>query len=62
MQQVPFCKTQVETDSEIPSGAPVQVSVESVGPQTLRISWHPPDRSLWNGELLGYTIGYTIIG
>jgi len=30
--------------------------------QQLKITWQPPDRSLWNGELLGYTISYTNLG
>ncbi|XP_046620086.1 Down syndrome cell adhesion molecule-like protein Dscam2 isoform X2 [Neodiprion virginianus] len=52
----------VQTDVEIPSGPPRQVSVEPLGPQQLRISWQPPDRSLWNGELLGYNIAYRNLG
>ncbi|XP_048510955.1 Down syndrome cell adhesion molecule-like protein Dscam2 isoform X2 [Athalia rosae] len=51
-----------QTDGEVPSGPPRQVSVEPLGPQQLRITWQPPDRSLWNGELLGYTIGYRNLG
>lgn len=53
---------QVQTDGEVPGGPPQHVSVEPLGPQQLKITWQPPDRSLWNGELLGYTIGYTNLG
>jgi len=53
---------QVQTDGEVPGGPPRHVSVEPLGPQQLKITWQPPDRSLWNGELLGYTIGYTNLG
>ncbi|KYN00441.1 hypothetical protein ALC62_08745 [Cyphomyrmex costatus] len=52
----------VQTDGEVPGGPPRHVSVEPLGPQQLKITWQPPDRSLWNGELLGYTIGYTNLG
>ncbi|XP_015601116.1 Down syndrome cell adhesion molecule-like protein Dscam2 isoform X2 [Cephus cinctus] len=51
-----------QTDGEVPSGPPKQISVEPLGAQQLRITWQPPDRSLWNGELLGYTIGYRNLG
>jgi len=53
---------QVQTDGEVPGGPPRHVSVEPLGPQQLKITWQPPDRSLWNGELLGYNIGYTNLG
>ncbi|XP_012218067.1 cell adhesion molecule Dscam2-like isoform X2 [Linepithema humile] len=52
----------VQTDGEVPGGPPRHVSVEPLGPQQLKITWQPPDRSLWNGELLGYTISYTNLG
>ncbi|XP_072746741.1 cell adhesion molecule Dscam2 isoform X2 [Anoplolepis gracilipes] len=52
----------VQTDGEVPGGSPRHVSVEPLGPQQLKITWQPPDRSLWNGELLGYIIGYTNLG
>ncbi|XP_034948781.1 Down syndrome cell adhesion molecule-like protein Dscam2 isoform X2 [Chelonus insularis] len=51
----------VQTDGEIPGGPPRQVMAEPMGPQQLKITWQPPDRSLWNGELLGYTITSTIL-
>lgn len=52
----------MQTDGEVPGGPPRHVSVEPLGPQQLKITWQPPDRSLWNGELLGYIIGYTNLG
>ncbi|XP_011342293.1 Down syndrome cell adhesion molecule-like protein Dscam2 isoform X3 [Ooceraea biroi] len=52
----------VQTDGEVPSGKPRHVTVEPLGPQQLKITWQPPDRSQWNGELLGYTISYTNLG
>lgn len=48
----------VQTDSEVPSGSPIKVTVEPLGPDQLLVTWRPPDRELWNGEILGYTIGY----
>ncbi|ALC39172.1 Dscam2, partial [Drosophila busckii] len=40
----------VQTDSEVPSAAPQDV--------TLLITWRAPVRDSWNGDLLGYTISY----
>lgn len=48
----------VQTDAEAPSGRPQDVSAEPLGPQQLLITWRPPERDTWNGELLGYTIAY----
>lgn len=52
----------IQTDGEVPSGPPLKVTVEPLGPQQLLVTWRPPDRELWNGELLGYTIGYHRLG
>ncbi|KAK1131200.1 hypothetical protein K0M31_017488 [Melipona bicolor] len=51
-----------QTDGEIPGGPPRHVIVEPLGPQQVKVTWQPPDRSLWNGELLGYTISYANLG
>lgn len=48
----------VHTEAESPSGPPIMVTVEPLGPQQLLVTWRPPERELWNGELLGYKIGY----
>lgn len=48
----------IRTDSENPSGPPVMVHVEAISPQELLVTWRPPERDLWNGELLGYKIGF----
>lgn len=34
------------------------VHVEAISPQELLVTWRPPERDLWNGELLGYKIGF----
>ncbi|XP_021922497.1 Down syndrome cell adhesion molecule-like protein Dscam2 isoform X2 [Zootermopsis nevadensis] len=52
----------VMTESEIPGGPPRQVSVEAASPQELHVTWQPPEQQLWNGELLGYKIGFRKIG
>lgn len=46
------------TDGEVPGAPPMKVSVEPLGPQQLLVTWRPPEREFWNGEILGYTIGY----
>ncbi|XP_076276315.1 cell adhesion molecule Dscam2 isoform X6 [Lasioglossum baleicum] len=51
-----------QTDGEIPSGPPRHVTARALGPQQVKVTWQPPDRSLWNGELLGYTISYANLG
>lgn len=48
----------VQTDAEVPSGPPIMVTVEALSPEQLLVTWRPPERDLWNGELLGYKIGY----
>ncbi|KAK6634651.1 hypothetical protein RUM43_012052 [Polyplax serrata] len=48
---------QAATEGEPPNGPPQQVSVEAVAPTILRLIWNPPEKSLWNGEILGYNIG-----
>lgn len=34
------------------------VTVEAISPEQLLVTWRPPERDLWNGEILGYKIGY----
>jgi hypothetical protein len=48
----------VQTDSEVPSGPPKNVQLEALGSTQLLVTWRPPDREHWNGEILGYAIGY----
>ncbi|EDW64533.2 uncharacterized protein Dvir_GJ22003 [Drosophila virilis] len=48
----------VQTDSEVPSAPPQDITVEPLGPQQLLITWRAPVRDSWNGDLLGYTISY----
>jgi len=46
------------TGDEAPSSAPTDFHVEPKGPHTIRVSWKPPPRDEWNGQLIGYYIGY----
>ncbi|XP_066247380.1 cell adhesion molecule Dscam1 isoform X2 [Euwallacea similis] len=48
----------VKTLEERPSGAPLDVKVDSVSSTELFIQWTPPLRDTWNGELLGYKINW----
>lgn len=34
------------------------VTVEALSPEQLLVTWRPPERDMWNGEILGYKIGY----
>lgn len=39
-----------------PSEAPSNVHVTAGGPGELHVSWRPPPREAWHGELLGYSV------
>jgi len=46
--------------SAVPSGTPTAVRVEAVNQTTLNVMWKPPEHSEWNGEILGYYVGYKL--
>lgn len=46
------------TDGEKPSGSPRNLKVEPIASTKLKVSWDPPDHNTWNGEILGYHVGY----
>ncbi|XP_068085343.1 cell adhesion molecule Dscam1 [Anabrus simplex] len=48
------------TAEEAPSGPPTNVKVEAEDQHTLKISWKPPEKDHWNGEILGYYVGYKL--
>ena len=48
------------TAEEAPSGKPQAVKVEPVNQTALRVRWKPPLRADWNGEILGYYVGYKL--
>ncbi|XP_068083883.1 cell adhesion molecule Dscam1 [Anabrus simplex] len=49
---------QVTTQEEVPSGAPQDVRAEARSSTELFVTWEPPPREQWNGNLLGYYVGY----
>ncbi|XP_047364964.1 Down syndrome cell adhesion molecule-like protein Dscam2 isoform X2 [Vespa velutina] len=46
------------TDGEKPGGPPRNLKVEPVSSTEFNVTWDPPDHDLWNGEILGYHVGY----
>ncbi|XP_023247278.1 Down syndrome cell adhesion molecule-like protein Dscam2 [Copidosoma floridanum] len=48
------------TAEEAPSGPPSSVRVDALDQHTLKVSWKPPPRDDWNGEILGYYVGYRL--
>lgn len=52
---------QVTTLEEVPSGPPTNVKTETRSSTEIYISWDAPERDLWNGNLLGYYVGYQLV-
>lgn len=42
-----------------PSGSPREVRVDPRSSTEIYVSWEPPPRETWNGNLLGYYVGFT---
>ncbi|XP_061500110.1 cell adhesion molecule Dscam2 isoform X1 [Anopheles gambiae] len=51
---------QVTTLEEVPSGPPLNIKGEPKSSTEIFLSWEAPDRDQWNGNLLGYYVGYQI--
>ena len=49
------------TAEEMPGGPPLEVSVEPLSSNSLKIKWKPPDRHLQFGQIKGYYIGYRLV-
>lgn len=49
---------QVTTLEEAPSAPPSNVHAEARSSNEINISWRAPDKEYWNGNLLGYHVGY----
>ncbi|KAG8178108.1 hypothetical protein JTE90_017455 [Oedothorax gibbosus] len=47
-----------KTGEEEPSSPPADINAEPRGSSTIRVSWKPPPKDSWNGELKGYYVGY----
>lgn len=48
------------TSEEAPSGPPTSIRVEPNDQHSLKVFWKAPQRSEWNGEILGYYVGYKL--
>ncbi|XP_018361981.1 PREDICTED: Down syndrome cell adhesion molecule-like protein Dscam2 [Trachymyrmex cornetzi] len=46
------------TAEEAPTGPPTSIKVDALDQHTLKVTWKPPPREDWNGEILGYYVGY----
>lgn len=42
-----------------PSGTPRKIHLEARSSTEIYVSWEAPPRDTWNGNLLGYYVGYT---
>ncbi|XP_049524579.1 Down syndrome cell adhesion molecule-like protein 1 homolog [Dermacentor silvarum] len=47
-------------DEILPGGPPLEVKAIAVDSQSIRVTWKPPERELWHGELKGYYVGYRL--
>ena len=52
---------QVTTLEEVPSGPPTNVKIETKSSTEIYVTWDAPERELWNGNLLGYYVGYQLV-
>jgi Down syndrome cell adhesion molecule len=52
---------QVTTLEEVPSGPPTNVRADTRSSSEIYVSWDSPEKELWNGNLLGYYIGYQLV-
>ena len=50
------------TGEEEPSAPPNDITVEPVGPTTIRVTWQSPPTENWNGEIRGFYLGYKKAG
>lgn len=48
------------TAEEAPGGPPTTIRVEASDQHSLKVFWKPPARGEWNGEILGYYVGYKL--
>lgn len=48
----------VRTGGEAPAGEPQNVEVFATASEELRVTWTAPPHHLWNGDILGYYVGY----
>jgi hypothetical protein len=51
---------QITTLEEVPSGPPVNVRGDPKSSTEIFLQWEAPEREHWNGNLLGYYVGYQL--
>lgn len=51
----------ITTLEEVPSGPPQNVRGEARSSTEIFVAWEAPDKDEWNGNLLGYYVGYQMI-
>ncbi|XP_070509703.1 cell adhesion molecule Dscam1 isoform X3 [Chironomus tepperi] len=52
---------QVTTLEEVPSGPPTNVKAETRSSTEIYVSWEAPEKEMWNGNLLGYYVGFQLV-
>ena len=52
----------VSYNSTVPSSSPYNITVTSINPASLGVSWDPPLEMHHNGPITGYMIQYTRVG
>lgn len=57
-KSLPSDVLEITTESEVPSGAPRNVQTSALSATELHVKWDSPERELWNGEILGYHVGF----
>lgn len=50
------------TAEEAPSGRPQNIKIDPISQTALRVSWKPPPRGEWNGDISGYYVGHKLTG
>uniref|UniRef100_A0A8C2WX55 Cell adhesion molecule DSCAM n=1 Tax=Cyclopterus lumpus TaxID=8103 RepID=A0A8C2WX55_CYCLU len=48
----------ITTDEAAPDGPPQDVLLEPTSPQSIKVSWRPPQKHLQNGVIRGFQVGY----
>lgn len=43
-----------------PSGPPRDLKVEAADKTSLKVTWKPPLKEHWNGDIQGYQVGYRL--
>lgn len=57
-QSEPSLLANFTTTEEEPSAPPTDVQIEAKGGSALRVAWKAPPLETWNGQLIGYYVGY----